>query len=121
MEKLNMTRPQFLLKFFNGEVSAEDMKILMPDHYSKVYCCYSLIKGSNFKRQSVIAANLDQEDGSISIQFNDSAKPKALKEVFNKTIVSVGNYVYRAKIKARGSFAVIILESSRDEEAEDSE
>ena len=119
MEKRKITRPQFLLKFFTGEITEDEMKKILPNHYSKVYCCYTMLKKYDFDRSDIIEANLDTESGAISLHMNKTKFAKLVKDDFHKSTQTVGKYEYLVKIKTRGNFVIIEMISMNSDDDEE--
>lgn len=116
MEKNKITRPQFLLKFLTGEITEDELKKILPDHYSRVYCCYTMLKPFCYDRSDIIAANLDSESGTVALKMNKAACAKAIKAECHKTTQTVGDYEFLVTVKTRGDFAIIDLISMSDDE-----
>lgn len=122
--KLKMTRPQFLTKFFTGELedlTLEDIQAILPGLYKEIYCCYSLMKKYDFDKSVIIAANIDQETHSIGIEMESAKYPKLLKDECNRAAMTIGATEYLIKVKAKKNFAFIeflLLSDSDDDDDE---
>lgn len=118
MEKCKITRPQFLMKLFAGEITEEELKRVLPNHYKRVYGCYTMLKPYNFDDSDIIAATVDTDDGSITLQMRNKSIVSDIKDTCHKTTIFVGKTEFLVTVKTRGTFAVfnmITVEADEDE------
>lgn len=116
MQKMKITRPQFLVKLFAGEITEDALEQVLPYHYKKVYGCYSMLKPYDFDHSDLLAATVDTEDGSITLKMRNTSLVKNLKAAHHKTTICVGNSEYLVTLKPRGKFVTINMNQLNDDE-----
>lgn len=115
MPKCKMTRPDFLMKFLNGEITPEEIKKIIPEHYTDMYCCYNVLQPFDFDHSTIISASYDAEGRTFCILTDSSKHPKKIKEKCHKQTLTLSDKEYLIKIKAKEKFVYIEIISLDDE------
>lgn len=117
MQKRKITRPRFLVKLFSGEIRMDELKVIFPNHYEKIYGCYTLLKPYDFGWSDILAATVDAEDGSIALQLANKKFTKELKEKYHKSTTMVGSTKYMITVKIRGDSVVLNMTAMDEDES----
>lgn len=103
--KLNMTRPEFLLKFLTrsedpSKLTEENMEKVIPGQSRLIYVSYTAIIESNLDRSQIKAVNSDGE--TIALQLTSKSLAKQVKEECHKEEIRFGVGIYKIKVKVDG-------------------
>lgn len=111
--KLNMTRPEFLLKFLTStedplDVTVENMERIIPTGSKLIYAAYSCIMESDLHRTDITYINMDDE--SIVMKLSSKNIAKRIKEECNKEMIRFGDKVYKVHVKIDGTYVFVSIE-----------
>lgn len=114
--KLNMTRPEFLLKFLTrsedpSKLTEEDMEKVLPGQSKLIYVSYTAIIESDLDKSKIKAVNCDGE--TVALQLTSKALAKEVKEECNKEEIRFGCGIYKIKVKVDGANVFVSAEYLR--------
>lgn len=112
--KLNMTRPEFLLKFLTSsedplDITMDDMEHVIPKGSKLIYACYNCIIDCNLHKNDITYVNIDDDD-TLVIKLSSKAIAKQIKENYNKEMIRFGDKMYKLHIKIDGTYLFVSIE-----------
>ena len=91
--KMNMTRPEFLMKFLTGaddshQITEDDLEHIIPGGSRVIYACYSCILESDLDRSQIVYVNFDGKH--VMIKLTSKQLAKSVKDACNKDTIRLG-------------------------------
>ena len=116
--KMNMTRPEFLMKFLTGaddnhQITVDDLENIIPGGSRVIYVCYSCIIESDLDRSQITYVNYDGEN--VMIKLSSKQLAKDVKELCNKDTIRLGTSMYKIHIKQDGAYLYVSIEEMDDD------
>lgn len=116
--KMNMTRPEFLMKFLTGaddnhQITVDDLENIIPGGSRVIYACYSCIIESDLDRSQITYVNYDGEN--VMIKLSSKQLAKDVKELCNKDTIRLGTSMYKIHIKQDGAYLYVSIEEMDDD------
>lgn len=118
--KLNVTRPEFLLRMMSdGDVDRLDddnMKKALYDTSTLSYVVYTVLMEANLKQSDIYEVTNDGE--SIAVRLESKGIAKKTAEICNKEQVRFGHHMYKVHVKVRDKYLVFTMDQMDDDEEE---
>ena len=116
--KLNMTRPEFLMKFLTGaddnhQITVDDLENIIPGGSRVIYACYSCIIESDLDRSQITYVNYDGKN--VMLKLSSKQLAKDVKELCNKDTIRLGTSMYKIHIKQDGAYLYVSIEEMDDD------
>ena len=116
--KLNMTRPEFLMKFLTGaddshQITEDDLEHIIPGGSRVIYACYSCILESDLDRSQIVYVNFDGKH--VMIKLTSKQLAKSVKDACNKDTIRLGTVTYKIHVKQEGAYLYVSVEELDDD------
>lgn len=116
--KMNMTRPEFLMKFLTGaddnhQITVDDLENIIPGGSRVIYACYSCIIESDLDRSQITYVNYDGKN--VMIKLSSKQLAKDVKDQCNKDTIRLGTSMYKIHIKQDGAYLYVSIEELDDD------
>lgn len=103
-----ITRSDFLVKFFTGEVSVDDIDNLFHS-YPYVYGAYTIIKPFDLDSTELVSATMSDEADSITLLMSTDKLAKKIKKEAETSYTFSGETEYPVDIKYHGKFVTLVF------------
>lgn len=116
--KMNMTRPEFLMKFLTGaddnhQITVDDLENIIPGGSRVIYACYSCIIESDLDRSQITYVNYDGKN--VMLKLSSKQLAKDVKDLCNKDTIRLGTSMYKIHIKQDGAYLYVSIEEMDDD------
>lgn len=120
LHKLNMTRPEFLLKFItDGEeelLTLDELQRVLPVSHDLIYCTYTVLMESDLRASDIPFVSNDGD--TIVLKFSAKKKAREIAKENPYDTIRLGVKIYDINVKAKESYLFISIEENTENEDE---
>jgi hypothetical protein len=107
--KPKITRSDFLVKFFTGEITIDDIGTVF-NAYPYVYGAYMLIKPFDLDKTELVRATVSEDSSRITLTLSSEKLAKKIKKEAAKSYKFCGEEEYPVELDTKGKFLTMIFE-----------
>lgn len=104
-----ITRSDFLVKFFTGEFSIDDVETVLLG-YPYVHGAYTLLKPFDLDQSQLISATMNDDANRITLHFSDDKLAKKIKKECKSSFPFCGEEPYSVTFDLKGKFLTLSFE-----------
>lgn len=101
-----ITRTDFLVKFFTGECTVDDVETVLTG-YPYVHGAYTLLRPFDLDKTELISATINDEADRITLRFSSEKLAKRVRKECADSFTFCGDEPYKVEFELKGKFLTL--------------